>query len=104
MKRTSYKLEDRTLIVGLGSELDHHNVSIINKELSKYLQMYIIKNIIFDFNDVTFMDSSGIGLVMGGYKQAVVYGGSVMLSNISERVDRIFAFSGVYRFVSKVEI
>lgn len=50
------------------------------------------------------MDSAGIGLVMGGYKQTVTFGGNTTLCNVSERVDRIFAMSGVYRFVGKVEI
>lgn len=104
MNRASYKLEERTLYVNLGPEIDHHHVTIINKELSNYLQLYMIKNIVFDFKNVTFMDSAGIGLVMGGYKQTVTFGGSTTLCNVSERVDRIFAMSGVYRFVGKVEI
>ena len=83
--------------------IDYITKNMIISTISIILVNIIIL-IVFDFKNVTFMDSAGIGLVMGGYKQTVTFGGSTTLCNVSERVDRIFAMSGVYRFVGKVEI
>ena len=99
MKDTKYEVEERNLFVELCSEIDHHQVTAIANEINHYMQRTLSKNIIFDFRRVSFMDSSGIGLVMGAYKQAVRLGGAVMVCNLSKKVDRVFRVSGVYRFV-----
>ena len=100
MNRTSYKLEERTLYVNLGPEIDHHHVTIINKELSNYLQLYMIKNIVFDFKNVTFMDSAGIGLLIGRSQMMEALGGKVIISHMSRRIQRVLELSGIEQYIS----
>lgn len=104
MEQTTYEVLDRDLYVYLGAEIDHHHVSTITREVGFHMSSKLTKNIIFDFENVRFMDSSGIGMVMDAYKRAVMLGGTVMVCNMSKKVDRIFRMSGVYRFVRALEI
>lgn len=104
MEQTTYEISGRDLFVYLGMEIDHHQVSFITREISFYIGSKMTKNIIFDFQNVSFMDSSGIGMVMDAYKKAVMLGGTVMVCNMSKKVDRIFRMSGVYRFVRVLEL
>ncbi|HAU85316.1 MAG TPA: hypothetical protein DCW90_07395, partial [Lachnospiraceae bacterium] len=65
----TYRVKNHCLIVELGSDLDHH-VSIQVKEHSdRIIQTGDIRHVIFDFSKSSFMDSSGIGVIMGRYKQ-----------------------------------
>lgn len=104
MEQTTYETADRDLFVYLGAEIDHHQVSSITKEVGFHMSSKLTKNVIFDFENVRFMDSSGIGMVMDAYKRAVMLGGTVMVCNMSKKVDRIFRMSGVYRFVRALEL
>lgn len=104
MEKTTYEATGRDLFVYLGMEIDHHQVSFVTKEIGFYMSSKMTKNIIFDFEHVSFMDSSGIGMVMDAYKRAVMLGGTVMVCNMSKKVDRIFRMSGVYRFVRILEV
>ena len=64
---------------------------------------FLIKNIIFNFKRTMFMDSSGIGVIMGRYKLVKKRGGSITVTNINNSIDRIFTISGLYKIVSKTE-
>jgi stage II sporulation protein AA (anti-sigma F factor antagonist) len=61
------------------------------------------KNVVFDFSKVNFMDSSGIGVIMGRYRKVYYMGGKIYVIGINRIVDRIFAMSGLYRIVNKCE-
>ena len=56
---------------------------------------------LFDFSGVEFMDSSGIGVIMGRYKQMSYVGGTVYVYGIGKNVDRIFQMSGLYKLVKQ---
>ena len=57
------------------------------------------KKVIFDFNSVTFMDSAGIGLVIGRYKFVKMLGGTVELANLTNSIKKIFEMSGILRLI-----
>ena len=61
------------------------------------------KEIIFDFNKVSFMDSAGIGLVIGRYKLANMLGGKVEVANLTTPVRKIFEMSGMLKIIPEVE-
>lgn len=86
----------RNLIVRIQGDIDHHETNKIRDKIDTYLRNGQAKNIVFDFNGVTFMDSSGIGLLMGRYRQVKQMEGQVVLSNVSPQLDRILKISGVY--------
>lgn len=91
------EFKNNILIAHLSGELDHHIADEIRREISKYLNRNRVSILIFDFTNVSFMDSSGIGLIIGRYKemgQANVY--CVGLSN---NVEKIFKLSGLLKII-----
>lgn len=101
--KTDYKIFGNTLIINLGSELDHHNANIIREHSDKHIFSGQIKNIIFDFSHTDFMDSSGIGVIMGRYKLVDGIGGKVSIVNVNNSINRIFQISGLHKVISKYD-
>lgn len=62
------------------------------------------KRVVFDFNSVTFMDSAGIGLIIGRYKFANIIGAKLELSNLTKSVKRIFDMSGILKLIPTVDL
>ena len=56
---------------------------------------YMPRKVVFDFNKVTFMDSAGIGMVLGRYKMMKMLGGCVEMINVSPILNKVFAMSGI---------
>ena len=63
-----YKKVDRKLLFEITEEIDHHNAEELRRKLDYEIQRYMPRKVVFDFDKVTFMDSSGIGMVLGRYK------------------------------------
>jgi len=93
-------LSHDTIKVYLKGEIDHHASLIIREDIDKYIDNRKIKNILFDFKDVSFMDSSGIGMIIGRYKKLHNIGGKIGVINISPKIKRIFEMSGLFNIVS----
>ena len=64
-----YEIQGDSLIIYIKDELDHHAVTYLRETSDRLIEAGNVKNIVFDFKDVSFMDSSGIGLIMGRYKK-----------------------------------
>ncbi len=101
MKTERFEVEGNTMVIHLGEDLDHHNAVYIREMTDGYLEKYPIDRVIFDFSGVEFMDSSGIGVIMGRYKQMSYVGGTVYVYGIGKNVDRIFQMSGLYKLVKQ---
>lgn len=100
---TQVMILGNTLLVSMGEEIDHHCSGRIKGKIDAYLFEQPIQNVIFDFSNTKFMDSSGIGIVLGRYRLLKGIGGSVKVIHISEAHDRMFQMSGVYEMVEKAE-
>lgn len=98
-----YEMVGRCLILYLEEELDHHYAAKIVEGTNCLMEKYPVKHILFDFENVNFMDSSGIGMLMGRYKKVGYTGGSVAVTGVSERVERIMRLSGLYKLIKKYE-
>lgn len=98
----SYWREHSTLIVRIETELDQRAAAQIRKELDALLRDPMIRHLVLDLSGITFMDSSGIGLIIGRYKLLARRGGSVSVKNADARVNRIFEMSGLYRIVDRM--
>lgn len=85
------------LVIKAGEEVDHHYSDSIREQIDRIIEMQGIKNIVFDFGRTRFMDSSGIGLVMGRYKKARRICGNVSLVNMTPNIERIFRMSKIER-------
>lgn len=87
------------LVVSLEGELDHHTASQVREYIDDILEDPTIKNIVMDINGLNFMDSSGIGVLIGRYKIISKRGGNLGVANISSHIDRIFEVSGLYKII-----
>lgn len=92
-------IENKTLIFEITEELDHHASEKIRKRADYEIQRFMPKRVIFDFKKVNFMDSAGIGLIIGRYKQTETYGGKLELINVSEKLKKIFEMSGILKII-----
>lgn len=89
--------EDRLLTVRMDGELDHNSAEVVKTCIEKEIRRTGALNIAFDFSGVSFMDSSGIGLVMGRYKTAKSLGGKIILYGMNSYIERIMRMSGIER-------
>ena len=87
--------DKQTLFVKIIGELDHHTAEEIRNSIDFKLDNSSVKNILFDFSDLTFMDSSGIGVLMGRYKKVSKRKGQVGIYHINPQIRRIFEISGL---------
>ena len=87
------------ITVELSGEIDHHNAAALRLETDEAIQKVLAPNVRLDFGEVTFMDSSGIGLVMGRYAKMKTIGGELVLRGANERLMRIFKMAGLERIV-----
>ncbi|MDR0314716.1 MAG: anti-sigma factor antagonist [Oscillospiraceae bacterium] len=79
----------------LQGEIDHHNAASMRKNIDESVERLRPKRLKLDFGEVTFMDSSGIGLVMGRYNTMSLIGGDVEINNPSASIEKIFNLSGI---------
>lgn len=90
---------DDKMIVYLSGEIDHHNAKTIREQIDRNIKESFCCSLILDFRDVTFMDSSGIGLIMGRYKLVRTFGGNIAVRNPQVHIKRILTLSGMERIV-----
>ena len=100
---SKYYENNKTLILKITEEVDEHTAQKIRGKADYEIKRYMPKKVIFDFDSVTFMDSAGIGLIIGRYKLANIIGARVELKNLSSSVRKIFDMSGLFRLVPEVK-
>ncbi len=98
-----YHVHDNCLTIFLPRELDHHNAEEIRKKSDSLIEKNQIRCVIFDFERTNFMDSSGIGVIMGRYRTVVLLGGEVWAVNTNERMKKILTMSGVTKIIQIYE-
>ena len=90
---------DRLLIVKLKEEIDHHVAEKIRRKVDYEIQRYLPKKVIFDFSSVNFMDSAGIGMIIGRYKLISMFGAIMEIHNVCIQIQKILQMSGVTNLV-----
>lgn len=93
------KINNNCLLVTMGGELDHHSSEEAREKVDKFFERSGCRNIIFDFTRVTFMDSSGIGMIIGRYKNTEKCGGILSIVGMNDELSRIFHLSGLAKIV-----
>jgi stage II sporulation protein AA (anti-sigma F factor antagonist) len=91
--------EKGTLTVRMPREVDHHAAAKIRSEADQVIDLYPVRGIIFDFAGTEFMDSSGIGVVIGRAKKMGYRRGDALAVNLSGRAEKIFHLSGLDRLI-----
>ena len=101
---SQYFEEDKLLIIKITDEIDDCSVQKIRRKADYEIERYMPKRVVFDFDSVTFMDSAGIGLLIGRYKLANMMGGKVELTNLTQSVKKIFEMCGVLKLIPVVNL
>ena len=83
------------LIVFVSGEIDHHSASVIRSQIDNKIQTKKFKKLTLDFKKITFMDTSGIGLILGRFKLTKSLGIYMKIINIPEKLQRIINLSGI---------
>ncbi|MDE6957494.1 MAG: anti-sigma factor antagonist [Lachnospiraceae bacterium] len=94
-----YEIQENCLTIFLPPEVDHHSAEEIKRESDKLIKDKHIKYVIFDFGGTNFMDSSGIGVMMGRYRLLELLGGEVWAVHLSERMKKILKMSGIAKII-----
>jgi stage II sporulation protein AA (anti-sigma F factor antagonist) len=92
-----------TLVVNVVGELDHHSADHVRQKIDGELLKSTTKNVIFDFSKLSFMDSSGIGVIMGRYKNVNKLGGSMAIVSPNTQINRIIEMSGISKMIPVYE-
>ena len=98
-----YQVQENCLTIYLPAEVDHHNAEEMKRKADKLIDRNHIKYVIFDFENTDFMDSSGIGVIMGRYKTISLIGGEVWAVHTNARIRKILTLSGVTKIMQIYE-
>lgn len=98
-----FKLKYEILIVHMSGELDHHSAEETRNKIDNELEHCGYKDLILDFSQVTFMDSSGIGVVIGRYKKLALKKGKLCVINVNNNIKKVFELSGMFKIIPLYE-
>ena len=96
---SNFDEKNKTLILKIIDEIDECSAQKIRREADYEIKRYMPRKVVFDFDSVTFMDSAGIGLILGRYKFVNILGGKLEVANLTQSVKRIFEMSGLLRLI-----
>ena len=94
-----FEKQDDTLNIRLRGELDHHSAEEVRVKIDDRIDRDNIRKVILNFSGVTFMDSSGIGVVIGRYKKMKNRNGKLCVAEINRTVNKVFEISGIYKII-----
>ena len=98
----AYRLSKGDLIVSIDGDLDQMNAQTLRAELDGLIDEHRPKRLILDVQRLEFMDSSGIGMVIGRYKRMKKSGGTVAVRGARGPVEKMFALSGLYQILDRL--
>ena len=97
--KVEYNEKDKLLVLKITEEIDHHIAEKIRTRADFEIQKYIPKKVVIDFNNVTFMDSAGIGMLIGRYKMVTMFGGSINMINVKPNIKKVFEMAGILKLI-----
>lgn len=98
------KTDKGNVLIKFSGEMDEYNVKGVRERIDRLIdETHGLKTMTFDMGAVTFIDSTGLGFVIGRYKKLKTKRAELLLCNVSRPVDKVFSASGIYRFVPIAE-
>ncbi|WP_220129365.1 anti-sigma F factor antagonist [Thermaerobacillus caldiproteolyticus] len=94
-----FEVRHDVLLIRLSGELDHHTAEELRAKVTDMIEKEQIRHIVLNLEHLTFMDSSGLGVVLGRYKQIKNLGGEMIVCSISPTVKRLFEMSGLFKII-----
>ncbi|MGN1310471.1 MAG: anti-sigma factor antagonist [Clostridia bacterium] len=101
--KVTYDNENKLLKLQITEEIDHCMAEKIRNKADFEIQKYMPQKIVMDFGNVSFMDSAGIGMILGRYKTAKLVGGTLNLSNVRPEIKKVLEMSGVLKIIPITE-
>ena len=99
----NFQVIENYLMVRMPEEIDHHKSVYISKKVDDYIMQSGVGNVVFDFEDTKFMDSSGIGIIIGRYKKISYFGGKVFVINTDTRIKKSLMICGLHKIIEIME-
>lgn len=96
---TIFEIKKDVLIVRLAGDLDHHEAEMLRVKWQDMLYKNPVKHVILNMQLVTFMDSSGLGVVLGRYKEVKQLGGEMVVCSLTPSIKRLFDMSGLFKII-----
>jgi len=96
----SHELRGTVLIVRLGGEFDHAVTEEVRDYLDVWLRRSGARHLVLNLSTLEFMDSSGLGVILGRYRRLAPEGGRIVVCGVNPTVHRMFELSGLYRIIS----
>lgn len=97
------KTKKNILVIRLVGELDHHTAELLRSKVEKTIDEQGIQHILLNLKDLSFMDSSGLGVILGRYKRISQLGGQMIVCSISPNIYRLFELSGMFKILKVVD-
>ena len=98
-----FKVIEHYLCIMMPKEIDHHNAGEISERADYFICHEDVNSIVFDFSNTEFMDSSGIGILVGRYKKISCFQGKVFAIHVNTQIRKILHMSGLQRIIEIVE-
>ncbi len=93
------EVKNNVLCIRLIGELDHHTAEELRLKVTDTIESNKINHILLNLEKLSFMDSSGLGVILGRYKQIKNLGGEMVVCSISSQVERLFEMSGLFKII-----
>lgn len=101
--QSSFQVTDDIMVVSVSGELDHHHAAKLREDIDDAMSAFHCKYLVLDLEKVSFMDSSGIGVVLGRYNKVLQKGGRLAIAGCSEYVEKILFMAGVFSVIEHVK-
>lgn len=98
-----FSVKEDVLIVRLTGELDHHTAETLRKEWKDMLYTHPVKHVILNLAEISFMDSSGLGVILGRYKEVLQLGGEMVVCSVTPAINRLFEMAGLFKIIRLAE-
>jgi stage II sporulation protein AA (anti-sigma F factor antagonist) len=93
------EVKQKVLCIRLSGELDHHTADELRRKAVNSIERHDIRHIVLNLEHVSFMDSSGLGVILGRYKQIKQVNGEMVVCAISPPIQRLFDMSGLFKII-----
>ena len=100
---SNYYEKDKLLVFKIVDEIDEFSAQKIRREADYEIKRYMPRKVIFNFDKVSFMDSAGIGMIIGRYKIIKMLGGELEIKNVSRSIRKVFEMSGITKIIKLEE-
>ena len=98
-----YIQKSKELTLKITEEIDECSTEKLRRKIDNEITRFLPRKVILDFANVTFMDSAGIGMILGRYKIIKMLGGTLELANVNKQIEKIFEISGILKIIPLIK-